>query len=170
MGPAAVPTAAIAAVNPMFGSSCPSCNPLLPHPLLAAIYNETWTDDDIINTILPTYAGDQALMNKALPEACSYQRSDLAVSIVDNTHVDLKSFDFLGYTPLHIAAWKGLPKVIEAILRKGVDADILTYSDNRTETPLDCYLQKGVRTSQTDLEVTNLLLHAGANGKAREDA
>jgi len=126
--------------------------------LLDAIYDTERTDDNIVK-LLPVFSTDRALMNKALLDACSYRRSKVALWIIHNTGVDLFTHDEFGYTPLHMAAWKALPDVIAAILRKGMDVNIPTLSLHRRYTPLECYHQFGRGLYLPD--ITEQLLCAG---------
>ena len=86
----------------------------------------------------------------------------LAVRFLLDRGTDIHARTKQGETPLHIAARRAEPAVIEALLERGADADLNAQSDPG-ETPLHAAIKSD------DPEVITLLLDWGGDVSAKND-
>lgn len=82
-------------------------------------------------------------------------RFDLSLFLIQSTEIDINQKDKNGYTPLHFAVQNNAYDVVKTLLLKGANVNI---QDKLGNTPLF----KSV-TENTDLKITQALIHSGAD-------
>jgi ankyrin repeat protein len=92
--------------------------------------------------------------NEALHRVVRSGSVDEAAALIAKSPELLKTFDRLGVTPLHAAAWEGREDMVQLLLKKGVDANI---PGDDGSTPLYCAAIQG------HLGVARILLANGAD-------
>src|SRR5262245_29459891 len=115
--------------------------------ILTAVYHR---QKEIVNLLV---ARGVAL---TLHEACAAGELERAERLVDADSASVNSYSPDGWTPLHLAAFFGYPKIVELLL--GHDADVLARSHNPNgNTPLHAAL------ASNHAFVAGLLLGAGGD-------
>lgn len=96
-----------------------------------------------------------------LHEACAAGELERAERLVDEDPAAVRSYSPDGWTPLHLAAFFGYPKIVELLVAH--DADVLASSRNPTgNTPLHAAL------ASNHAFIAGLLLGAGGDVNARD--
>jgi ankyrin repeat protein len=91
------------------------------------------------------------------------KRGDAALvdALLDADATLITARDKDGSTPLHCAAWKGYPEIVELLIKRGADIHLENQNDHWGGTPLHCAAHGNQKA------VAELLIRAGADVNSR---